>query len=127
MSLPHGPHHRSTSLSVQASGKAAQAWASYGWPDPETLVSRSGSSDRSRERVHLMFVSFLITAAKAIATIPMLQVSGLIVLATLALVCMGVLAWVAYECMATVVDGWQHERQRKARRASFRRRYGVRA
>lgn len=74
-----------------------------------------------------MFVSFLITAAKALATIPVLHVCGLAVVAMLALVCMGVLAFIAYECMATVMVGWQHERQRKARRASFRRRYGVRA
>lgn len=74
-----------------------------------------------------MFVSFLITAAKALATIPVLHICGLAVLATLALVCMGVLAFMVHECMATVLVGWQHERRRKARRASFRRRYGVRA
>lgn len=74
-----------------------------------------------------MFFSFIITIGKALMSAPALQVCGLTLLAMFAIICVGVLAWIGYESATILVTGWQDERRRARRRASFRRRYGLHA
>lgn len=74
-----------------------------------------------------MFSSLLTTGAKAIMATPAFEMCGVLVMAMTFLVGVGFLSAIAYERATLLIVGWQDARRRKARRASFRRRYGVRA